>query len=186
MGTRHNVSMAADAAAPTADRPDVAVMRTARTLTKAHPQTYLSLPETLEAIRKALPGQPGRNTWLAYVNWLATGGAPDDAVAAVFKTIDADKQIASAIGKAAKEERLGRKIAAHQANLNERHTMTPLDPAQKLAEARRLFMSEHGLKGLEGIKAADAALRATKPELLTEYAGFVVSGGTLNESPRGS
>ena len=55
--------------------------------------------------------------------------------------------------------------------------MTPRDPGRSSPKPAVCFISEHGLKGLEGIKAADAALRATKPELLTEYAGFVVSGG---------
>ena len=149
-------------ATPPATRPDMAVLKTARVLMKSDPKTYPSLPETLEAMRQALPGQPGRNTWLAYVNWLATGGAPDDAVQAEMITKPAvDAQIGGVIAKAAKAEGIARRINdRHQAQMKGTE-MTTTDPIKALAEARRLFCDEHDLHGAEGIKAADAALRKT-------------------------
>jgi hypothetical protein len=47
------------------------------------------------------------------------------------------------------------------------------DPAKALAEARKVYMSEHGLKGAKGIDEADQALRIAKPQLYTEYAAQI-------------
>ena len=52
------------------------------------------------------------------------------------------------------------------------------DAPKALSDARAAYMAEHDLKGLKGIEKADKALKASNPELFTDYAAYLAEQHT--------